>query len=168
MKSILNPATLYPMVLLLIQLITFLFLTIWVLQRLKIIKLPFGGLEYSQVIFTCSSIFAVLLIASSGTSAVFQTYKTLQNQSTEIFKPLLSKSAQFFLVIVIFELLLAGLVFLCSRIVVWLTKGVKEIESGNIPISLLMSTIIIGLAIVLKVMAQEIIQYIIPLYLNFR
>jgi len=168
MKPILNPAILLPVLFLLLQLFIVLYLAIIVLRRLNVIKLPFGGAEYSQVIFACTILFSVLFIATAEVPAIFQTFKTLQNQSTGIMQPLAAKSVQFFVVIIFFELLLAGLVFLCSKVFVWLNKGVKEIESGNLPISLIMSTIIIGLSIVLKIMAEEIIQYTVPHYLNFR
>lgn len=168
MKPILNPAILLPVLFLLLQLLILLLLAITVLRRLNVVKLPLGGVEYSQVIFACSILFAVLFIATAEVPAIFQTFKTLQNQSTGVMQPLAAKSAQFFLVIIFFELLLAGLVFLCSKVFVWLNKGVKEIESGNVPISLIMSTIVIGLSAVLKIMAGEIIEYIVPHYLNFR
>ncbi|MEI9910466.1 MAG: hypothetical protein WDO71_12845 [Bacteroidota bacterium] len=145
-----------------------LFLSVLMLRRLKMIKLPFGGVEYSQVIFVCSTLFGVLFIATAEVPAIFQTFKTLQNQSTGITQPLAAKSAQFFVVILFFEMLLVGLVFLCSKVFSWLEKGVKEIENGNLPFSLFTSTIIIGFSIVLKIMAAEIIEYITPHYLNFR
>lgn len=168
MKPILNPAILLPVLFLLLQLLIVLFITITILRRLNVIKLPIEGIEYSQGIFVCSILFAVLFITTAEVPAIFQTFKTLQNQSASIMQPLAAKSAQFFVVIAFFELLLAGLIFLCSKIFVWLNKGVNEIESGNLPISLIMSTIIVGLSVVLKVMSEEIIQYIVPHYLNFR
>lgn len=168
MKPILNPAILLPVFFLLLQLLILLLLAITVLRRLNVIKFPIGGLEYSQVIFACSSLFAVLFIGTGEIQAIFQTFKSLQNQSIGIIQPLAAKTAQFFVVIIFFELLLAGMVFLCSKLFVWLSKGVKEIENGNIPISLIMSTILIGLSMVLKLMAEEIIQYTVPHYLNFR
>lgn len=168
MKPILNPAILLPVLFMLLQLLIVLFITIAALSRLNIIKPPLGGIEYSQAIFACSILFSVLFIVTAEVSAIFQTFKTLQNQSSGIMQPLAAKSAQFFMIIVFFELILAGLILLCSKIFTWLNKGVKEIEGGNIPVSLIMSIIIIGLSIVLKAMAEEIIQYIVPHYLTFQ
>jgi hypothetical protein len=168
MKPILNPAIFLPILFILLQLLIVLFLAIIALRRLNIIKLPLGGAEYSQVIFACCVLFSVLFIATAGVPAIFQTFKTFQNQSISIMQPLAAKSAQFFVVIIFFELLQVGLVFLCTKVFAWLNKGVKEIESGNLPISLIMSTITIGFSIVLNIMAEEIIQYIVPHYLSFR
>ncbi len=168
MKTILNPAILLPVLFLLLQFLIVMILAINALRRLNIIKLPFGGVEYSQVIFACSILFSVLFIATAEVPAIFQTFKALQNQSTSIMQPLAAKSAQFFMVIIFFELLLAGLIFICSKAFTWLNKEIKEIESGNIPISIIISTIVMALSIVFKIMAEEIIQYIVPHYLNFR
>lgn len=168
MKPILNPAILLPVLFLLFQFIIVLFFAIAILRRINVIKLPFGGVEYSQAIFACSILFAVLFIVTAEVPAIFQSFKALQNQSTRIGEPLAAKAGQFFTVIMFFELLLAGLIFLYSKIFIWLGKGVKEVESGNVPVSLIMSTLIIGSSLVLKIMAEEIIQYIVPHYLNFR
>jgi hypothetical protein len=168
MKPLLNLEMLLPVGILLLQIIVILFVCLTILKKVKIIKSPLAGLEYSQAIFACCILFAVFIIDTASVSATFQSFKTYQNQQISILQPLFSKSGQYFLVVLFFEALLGVLIYLVSKILFGLGKGIKEIESGNIPFSLLISAIIIGFSIVLNVMAKEVIEYIVPHYLNFR
>lgn len=168
MKPLMDPLVLLPVVFLLLQSFLVLFICVTVLRRFKIIKLPFGGVEYSEAIFACSIVVAAFLVSTASVPALFQAFKVFQNQDAAIFPALSAKAGQFFLVVLFFELLLLLVSFLLSSVFSWMGSGTTEIAAGNIPVSLVTSAMVIGFAIVLKKMAAEMIEYIVPHYLNFR
>lgn len=168
MKAILNFEFLLPITVLLLQVFIVLYICILILRKIGILKQPLGGLEYSHAFFATATIFSVLLISTAGASAMFQTFKTYQNQSGSIWQLYLAKSGQFFLVVLFFELLLGMVILLLTKTSLFVGNGLKEILDGNIPAALVTSCIVLGFAIVLRVMASEIMEYITPQYLNFR
>lgn len=168
MKAILNFEFLMPIGILLLQVFMILYLCILVLRKIGIVKQPLGGLEYSHAIFAGVIIFSTLLISTASAPAMFQTFKTYQNQSGSIWQPYLSKSGQFFLVVSFFELLLGLVILLFSKTFLSFGNGVKEILEGSIPSALIASCIVLGFAIALRFMASEAMEYITPQYVNFR
>lgn len=168
MKVILNFQSLFPVVVLLLHAFIILFLCIYLLRKVGILKNPLSGLEYSHAIFGAITIFSVLLISTAGATALFQTFKTFQNQGNPPWQLYLSKSGEYFLVILFFEVLLALIILLFTRTFLLKGNGIKDMLEGSIPSALVFSAIVLGFAIVLRVMAIEVLQYITPQYLNFR
>jgi hypothetical protein len=167
MNTLFRTDLLLPVALLLVQAVVLLFIFIWVLRKLKILRTPFAGMEYSQVMVAAAFLFGAFFIATADSSSLFQTFKTLQNAGQKTSSGL-TKFNQFFLVIVFFEALLTLISFFASKLLLGLKNTAKEIEEGNIPVSILLSVIIVGFAIILQVCAKEIIEYITPHYINIR
>lgn len=168
MKAILNLEFLLPIGILLLQVFIILSICILILRKLKVLKQPLDGLEYSQAIFASITILSVLLVATASAPAMFQTFKAYQNLNENIWNLFVFKSGEFFLVILFFELLLGLAILLFTRTFFSMGNGFKEIGEGKIPSALITSCIVIGLAIVFRIMAAEAMDYITPQYLNFR
>ena len=168
MKSILNFQFLLPIGVLLLQMFISLFICIAILRKMCIVKKPLGGLEYSHAIFASITIFSVFLISTASAPAMFQTFKAYQNQRNPEWQLYFSKSGEFFLVILFFEVLLGLMILLFTKTVLSIGNGIKEIQEGSIPSALVTSGIVLGFAIVLRVMAAEVLEYITPQYINFR
>jgi type III secretory pathway component EscS len=167
MNTLFRIDLLLPIALLFVQAAVLLFIFIWVLQKLKILRTPYAGMEYSQIIVAAAFLFGVFFIATADTSGLFQTFKTLQNAGQKTSGGF-TKFSQFFLVILFFEAMFAIISFFIINILLGLKETAKEIEEGNIPASILLSVIILGFAIVLQVCAKEMIEYITPHYINIR
>lgn len=168
MKEVLNFGSLLPIAIVLIQLFIFLFICLYLFRKFKVIKLPYAGMEYSQAIFAGAILFAVFFVSTALIPAIFQSFKTYQNQPINLLPPMFGKSGQLLLIILFFEILLGVLIYLVSKVLFGIDKGLKEIEEGNIPFSIFISVIIIGCSIVLHLMAKEMMEYITPRYLDFR
>jgi uncharacterized membrane protein len=85
MNSIFRLEILLPVLLLVLQAFILLFLCLFVLRRLKIVKTPYAGMDYSQVIIAAAFLFGVFFISTSDTGALFQAFKTFQNAASTIF-----------------------------------------------------------------------------------
>lgn len=168
MKELLSFDILLPVVITLIQVFLLLFICLSVLRKIKIIKMPYAGMEYSQAIFAGTILFAVLFLSTAGIPSIFQSFKTYQNQEIQLLRPIFSKSGQVLLVILFFQILLGALIYLASKVLFGMGKGLQEIEEGNIPFSIFISVMVLGFSIVLQFMAKEMMEYITPHFLDFR
>ena len=168
MKTISDFSFLLPSSILFLQAFMFLYISLLILKRIGMLKQPYNGLEYSQAIFASVVIFSVLLINTACLSASFQTFKIYQNHSVGLVQSYLSKSAQFFFIVLLFELILGLITLLFIKRSFLIGNGINEIREGSINCALLTSCIILGFAIVLRAMASEIIDYVTPKYFNFR
>jgi hypothetical protein len=168
MNTILRFEMLIPILLLVMQSFVLLFIGLFILRRLKLLKLPYAGMEYSQLIVTASILFGVFFISTADTGGLFQTFKTFQNANSKVFSNTFYKFSQFFLVVFFFEILFGLISFFIIKLLLGFKGTLKEIEEGNIPASVLMGVIIICFAIILQHSGREVIDYITPKYLNFK
>lgn len=168
MKPLLTFTILLPVLMIFIQAIIMVYVSVAILGKTGFLKVPLAGMEYSEAIFAASSIFSVLLISSAAAAPVFQTYKTLQNQSADLVVPLLTKSGHFFLVILFFEFIWIIFSVLSTKTFPFLGKLSKDIREGNVPLSVLTGITLIGFSLVCRTMAVEMIDLVTPHYLSFR
>jgi hypothetical protein len=168
MNSIFRLEVLLPISLLIIQAFILLLIFITILKRINILKTPYAGMEYSQLIVTSAFLFGIFFIATADTEATFQAFKTFQNAGEKTFSSTFNKFSQFFLVVIFFEMIFSLISLLVAYLFLGLKNPKKEIAEGNIPACILFGITIIGFAIVLQYSAKELVQYITPQYLNFR
>ncbi|MEJ0105519.1 MAG: hypothetical protein WDO19_24455 [Bacteroidota bacterium] len=167
MNTIIQPQIIVPILLLLLQSIVLLFVSVTILRSLKILKVPYAGMEYSQIILASAFIFGILFISSAGVPALFQSFKIFQNRGTDVIANTFSKFSQFFLIIVFFEIIYS-MIFLFLSAIFTGNKKFKDVEEGNIPVSLLVSAITISFAILIKLIGAEIVEWFIPEYISIR
>lgn len=168
MNAIFNFHNWMPVFVQVIQLLIFISVAVFLLRKTGIIRYPLNGLEYSQVVFAGVIVFSVLLISTSGTSAMFQMFKTYQAEQPIPRQLYFEKCGQYFLVTLLFELFLGLPLLLFASKALFSGNLIKEILAGSIPSALLAGSIILGLAIGLRVMSAEVMEFITPHYLNFR
>lgn len=168
MHSILNFDILLPISLLLLQSFLLLFICIFVLRRIRLLKTPYGGMEYSEVIVAAMFLFSIFFISTANIEGLFQAFKTFQNQQENVFSNTFSKFSQFFLVVLLFELLFGLVSFFIIRILLGFKNSFREIQDGSIPSAILTGVLLISFALLMQFSAKEVIQYITPQYLNFR
>lgn len=168
MNSVFNLPQLLPIVISLVQLFIIIFLVLMLLRKLKILRLPFGGVEYGEAIFVSSIILASFLIAIADIDAIFQAYKNLDNRGEELLKPLLVKAGQFSIVVLFFILLLGLVVYLFYLLFGKLNKTSEKPINENIPLCILLAVVTIAFGLAFHAMVKDIIELLIPRYLNFR
>jgi len=168
MNSVFNLPHLLPIVISVMQLFVVIFLVVVLLRKLKILRLPFAGVEYGEAIFVSSIVLASSLIAIADIGAVFQAYKNLDNRGEPLLKPLLVKSGQFSIVVLFFILLLGLVVYLFYVLFRKLNKSSEKPVNENIPFCILLAVVAIAFGLTFQAMTKEIIEPLIPRYLNFR
>lgn len=167
MDAVFSFSILLPVFLLLLQAMLILFFSTFMLKKQDLLKLPYSGMEYSTVILAAAVIFSTLYIAAANTETIFQAYKTYQNFESGLFKNLFIKFAQSFLVIFCAEILFIACSFWLVNIFAGLQR-LKEIKEGNLSLSILTATAILGFAVIMHGVVKEVLLYITPVYLNFR
>jgi hypothetical protein len=167
MTSILRFEMLIPILLIILQEFVLLFGSITVLKRLKFLKTPYAGMEYSQLLIGAAFILGVFLISTGSTAGVFQSFKSFQNGSEGVLANTFSKFSQFFMIVLLFEVLFFLVGILSIKLFAGFGKS-NQVEQGNIPTSVLVAIILIGFSIVFQLCTGEIVDYITPKYINFR
>jgi len=165
MKSILNIYDLLPIAILLLQTVIFLLSTIAVLRYLKILQLPYAGMEYSKLVIAAATLLSSMFISFSDIEGVMQTVKTFNNYGDGFYRNLFIKFSHFILIIVLAECLFGFLCFMWVRIIWGLRK--PSTEEDNMPKAILQGTIMLVTAILLYLCTRSIIETITPKYINF-
>lgn len=166
MTSILSFNFVLPIGLLLLQAFILLLISTSVLKKLKLLRTPYAGMEYSQIIVAATFLFGVFLISTADTSGLFQAFKTFQNAKQDLWSNTFMKFSQFFLVILFFQVIFVLASFLLCKLLLGYKNTFQEIDEGNVPASILTSVVLLCFSMVLQVAAKETIDYITPKYLN--
>jgi hypothetical protein len=165
MKSILNLYDLLPVLLLVLQTLIFLLITIAFLRYLKILQLPYAGMEHSKVVIAAVILLSVMIISFSDVGGVVQAVKTFHNYGEGFYRNLFIKLSQFILIIVLTECLFGLLCFIAIRTL----PGFRQSSAteDDMPGAILQAVVILIIAILLYACAKEIIEPITPKYINF-
>jgi hypothetical protein len=167
MKAILNFQIMWPIFIWLLQTMLFLFIGATILWKLGMIKRPLAGMEYSQAIMAAVTIFSVLLISTASAGPLFQTFKTMQNQGSPDWRVYGAKAGELLLVSLFFEVLLGLIMGSMTKAFMFLRKSSQQINEGSMPTAIIASALVLGMAIGLRVMTAEVLEYVTPQYINF-
>lgn len=165
MNAVLNLYSFLPALMLCLQAFIFLAGTIMLLRFVKILQLPYAGMDYAGTVKAAAILLSVMIISFSDITAVIQTVKVFHNYGDNFYSNLFIKFSQFilivFLTICIFELC----VFFAIRVIPGLRQSTTT--EGDIPGAVLQAIIMLVIAVYLHVCAKEIIETITPKYINF-
>jgi len=165
MKSILQFEILLPILLLIIQTLVHLFICLFVLKRIRLLKTPYAGMEYSQVIVATSILAGVFFISTADVAGLFQTFKTFQNAGSDILFNTLKNFGQLTLITFLLEIAFGLTSFLIIKLLFGFKNTLGEVKEGNMPASILMSIIILGFSLIFQTATKEILEYTIPQYI---
>ena len=166
MKIIFSLQTLLPIGLLVLQTYLFVFLTITILRRTKILKSPYAGMEYGEVVLAASLLFGVVFISTADGDSLFQAFKIYQNRGVSVWSDTFIKFSQFFLLILCVIVVFLVLVYLNMKLI----RGRNDIPDRgylSLPVGLLMAAVVIAFSIVFRICANQLAQLVTPQYLNF-
>jgi hypothetical protein len=165
MKSILNIYDFFPVLLLVLQTLIFLLSIVAALRYLKILKLPYAGMEHSKVLIAAAILLSMMIISFADVEGVMQAVKTFHNYEDGFYRNLFIKFSQFTLVIVLTECLFGLLCFIAIRIIPGLRQS--SATEDDMPGAILQAVVILIIALLMYVCAKEIIEHITPKYINF-
>jgi hypothetical protein len=163
-----NLLTLLPVCLLVFQAFIFFLGGIYFLKKIRLLKSPYAGMEYSQVIVSAAFLFSVIFIGTASNVGLFHAYKAFQNIGAGMFGNLFSKFSQFFFIVVFFEILFVMLFLICARVVFGFGKLKKELENGNLPGAIIVASATICFAITMQFCAKEAIVSAMPQFIDIR
>src|SRR5688500_5862805 len=98
---------LLPIGLIVLQELLLLFAGISILKKMKFLVTPIACMDYSQVIVVGCFLFGITLIGTGDIEGLFQSYKTFQNAGRQVYSNTFSKFSEYFLTVLIFEILFA-------------------------------------------------------------
>ena len=165
MKPILSMYDLLPVLLLLLQTFIFLVSTIAALRYLKILQLPYAGMEYARLLIAAVVLLSVMVISYADVEGVIQAVKTFHSYGDGFYRNLFIKFSQFILIIVLTECLFALLCFVVIRIMPGFRQSFAK--EDDMPGAILQALVIFIVALLLYACAKEIIGQMTPKYINF-
>lgn len=165
MKPILSMYDFLPVLLLLLQTFIFLLTAIAVLRYVKLLQLPYAGMEYARLLVAAVVLFSAMIISFADVEGVVQASKTFHNYGNGFYRNLFIKFSQFILIILLTECLFALLCFIIIRV----SPGFRQsfVEGDDMPGAILLAVVIFILAVLMYSCAKEIIEILTPKYINF-
>jgi hypothetical protein len=162
MKTLFPAHFVFTFFLLVIQTYLLIYVTLLLFRRLKLMKRPYGGMDYSESLPAAVILLGVLLISSGDVSGVYQAAKSYGGGNTFIGEPFLLFFARSFMITLIFSLLFIVLNFLNIR---FLFRG--HFREPSLTVSIILCAIIVGFASVCWLTCKEVIDNITPRVINF-
>lgn len=162
MNASFNFQLLFPVFLLLIQTYVLMFSTIFILRKMSVLLTPISDNETSQVILSASIVFAVFYISSANFEPLLQAYKIFKIQPGDLYSLTFYRFGQYFLDVVGAVVIFLVLTFLNLKLLLGAKNSLLAIKSGDIPISILFSSIVISFGVLTRFITSEIINYLTP------
>ncbi len=151
------------LLLLLFQTYILFYSTLFLLRRLKMMKRPYNGMDHAELLVAAVVLSGVLFLASANAPALFQAAKSYSDMDLSTGKLLLLYFIRSFTVILFFSGLYIILGFVHFRILFR-----KYYPSPGTAISILITIVTIGIALVCWFTCREILDYITPRFITFR
>lgn len=165
MKSILNFYDLLPVLILILQTLIFLLTTMAILRYLRILQLPYAGMEHSKLLVGAVTLVSIMMISFADIEGVVQSVKVFHNYGDGFYRNLFIKFSQYMLIIVITSLLFGVLCFIALKVIPGFRQS--NLSNDDMPGAILQAVVIFILAFLLYSCAKEIIEPITPKYINF-
>lgn len=171
MNSFITPDILFPILLALVGLFVIVSIVFWFLRQRKILRAPFNGMEWSEILWIAIFILGVICISSSYVNPTLQTFRTFKAQQqsfAEAARTTFPYFTQYFLIVFIIIIIYTFLTLLLIRFFPG-EKNVKgEIQTGNISLSILLSASVLGFAMFCYFISSNILDALTPVVINFR
>src|SRR5688500_17499434 len=115
MKTLFPSSFVLAFILLVIQTYLLVYVTLLLLRRLKLLKKPYGGMDYAESLPAAVILFGVLIITSGDVAAIFQMAKTYVYGNSSAGEAFYLFFVRSFTIILIFCVLFIALNFLNIR-----------------------------------------------------
>jgi membrane-bound acyltransferase YfiQ involved in biofilm formation len=165
MKSILSIYDLFPVLLLCLQTVLFLTSTMAVLRFLKLLQVPYAGMDYARLIKGAAILISVMLIGFCDMESVVQTVKTFHNYGDGFYRNVFIKFSHFIVVILIAEVVFGLFCFLVLRILPGFRQSSSDAD--DIPGAILQAIVILLVAVVVYTCTKAVVEPLTPRYINF-
>ncbi len=137
-----------PFLWILLQNLLIIYTALRVLRLMGLLKRPVAGLEYSQAVMACILLLTMTGVGNVSVQACYDTYLNYSNQPGLWISKIMLQYSRYFLVVILFELLLVGLYWFVVKFFFGFRVSIGDtIAGGNLPLSFLMSGIVLGMGI---------------------
>jgi hypothetical protein len=144
--------------LLLLQTYLIIFIGLLLLKKIKLLKQPYSGMEFSEVLPAGMVLLCVLFISSADVPGLFQSTRVYMDSKDSPSHASFIQFTRFFLVVLFF-----GILYIIIRY--FFRANEKEV---SLPVSILHCAIIIGFAIICWIVCKELVDRMTPQFINFR
>lgn len=163
MKTLLPGSFVYAFLLILIQTYLLVYFSLLLLRLLKLLKRPYGGMDYAEILPAALILLGVLIISVGNAPGIFQAAKFYADTGTPMTESLLLFFARSFFIVFLFNIFFIALNYLNLR---FLFRA--QYTEPALSVSLLLSAIAIGTSIVFWLCCKEIIDNMTPKFINFQ
>lgn len=168
METVFRISLLVPVIWMLLQNILFIYVAIWLLRRQGVLTTPIAGMEYSQAVLAAVLLLGTFLIANAAIQACYDTALTYSSQPGPWLSRTLMKYTQYFLIVLLFQFILAGFTWLTLKLFFRpASKDEDSVQNGNLPLSIMLCGIVSGLALGLAKLVTNILESITPHFVVF-
>jgi hypothetical protein len=163
MRTLLPAYVGFAFILMIIQTYLLVYMSLLLLRRMKLLKRPYSGMDHSESLTAAIIMLGLLSISSADVAGIFQAAKFYGDGPISMREPLFAFCAKAFLVILFFSLLFIFLNYINIR---FLFR--RDYQTPSLPVSIFLSVIAIGLALVCWFTCKEIVDNMTPRFVNFQ
>lgn len=163
MKTLFPASFAFAFFLMVIQTYLLIYFSLLVLRQLKLLKRPYGGMDYSESLPAAIILLGVLVISSSDSAGIFQAARFYGDTNNAIGESLFLFFARSFLIVFFFSAVFVILNFLNIR---FLFR--RHFQEPVLPVSMILCAITAGMAIICWFSCKEIIDNMTPRLINFQ
>ncbi|MCF3110254.1 hypothetical protein LL912_15830 [Niabella sp. CC-SYL272] len=163
MNNFLPAHMVFALLVLLFQTYILFYITLFLMRRLKMLKLPYNGMDHAELLIAVTVILGVMFLSVANAPGLFQAAGSFSDRYPSIGKPLLLYVLRFFIVILLFSSLYIVLSFVNLRVLFR-----RYYPEPGMTVSLLIATVTIGIALVCWFTCGAIIDQMTPQFINFR
>src|ERR1700754_1272433 len=149
--------------LLIVQTYLLVYIALSLLRRIKLLKLPYSGMEYSESLRAAIIILGVLLMSSVNAPGIFQAAKSYGDSYASAGAPFLLFFVRSFLIILSFSLVFIFLNFLNIRFLFQ-----EDYRETSLSVSILFCAIAIGFAVACWFTCKEVVDNMTPRYITLQ
>lgn len=157
-----------PIVLLLLQTVLLLVFCWFLFRKMKLIRYPIAGMENSEALVTGTFFLGVLFLSGADAAGLLRSYRTFSSIGDHVYYNTLVQFSRVFLVVLLGMLMYSGLGVAALNIFGGRRVVFTQLKEGNMPLSILLAGIMLGLSVFVWVIILECVDWMVPVYIDFR
>lgn len=163
-----SPGIFVPIALLVSQTALLLLLCWFLFRKIKLIRYPIAGMENGEALVSAALILGVLLLSGADAAGLLRSYRTFASLGDDMYYNTLVQFSRTFLVVLLGVLVYGALCAVAINSIGGQRFVFTQLREGNLPLGILLAGIVLGLAVCVSVIVGECIDWMTPVYIDFR
>lgn len=166
MRQLLQPDILFPISIILLLMLLTVYAGSWILKSIGLLRAPIAGIEYSSAIVSACFLLGMLWLCSGIVSPLMEMYKGLPTLKEFPVRIFLQQSARLTAVIILGMIVFIFVSILLCLYLPGIKRPLRLVREGSLPLSIILGLLSFGVAVGVRQIAVELMEYLAPTVIN--